>query len=237
VVSQRRYGDVTVVDAVYAPGTIDPPHAHDELHASVVLDGDVLGVLLHDGTAHVHRRSQTVTHDPGVPHMSYFAAECRVLTVVAPAESARNGAVLSAMTERLAREHAAGSALLRRFATERFAPASAPAWLSAAVTMLANDGTAVRDVARSLGISLSRLERAFRRHLGTSPRASRRQAKLRGASRRLVYADDALATVALASGFCDQSHLTSAFVRAYGVTPRAFRRMFATTSYKTSAIC
>ena len=35
----------------------------------------------------------------------------------------------------------------------------------------------------------------------------------------------AIGEIALASGFCDQSHLNRQFVRAYGVTPGEFARL------------
>ena len=36
--------------------------------------------------------------------------------------------------------------------------------------------------------------------------------------------EESLASIALAAGFADQSHLTRAFKRSMGVTPRAYRR-------------
>ena len=36
---------------------------------------------------------------------------------------------------------------------------------------------------------------------------------------------DPIGEIALASGFCDQSHLNRQFVKAYGVTPGEFARL------------
>jgi AraC-like DNA-binding protein len=44
------------------------------------------------------------------------------------------------------------------------------------------------------------------------------------AARRLADTDQPLAEIALACGFCDQSHLTRTFRRRTGLTPGAWRR-------------
>ena len=64
--------------------------------------------------------------------------------------------------------------------------------------------------------------RVFRRETGATPHLYVLQRRLARA-RRLLEAGEALAAVADATGFADQSHLTNRFRRTYGVTPAVFR--------------
>ncbi len=64
--------------------------------------------------------------------------------------------------------------------------------------------------------------RVFRRETGATPHLYVLQRRLARA-RLLLEAGDALADVAAATGFADQSHLTNRFRRTYGVTPAVFR--------------
>jgi len=64
--------------------------------------------------------------------------------------------------------------------------------------------------------------RVFRRETGATPHLYVLQRRLARA-RRLLEAGEALAAVAAATGFADQSHLTNRFRRTYGVTPAVFR--------------
>jgi AraC family transcriptional regulator len=50
-----------------------------------------------------------------------------------------------------------------------------------------------------------------------------RQRRIQFACGRLTATDAPLADVALAAGFCDQSHFTKAFRRVTGMTPSAYR--------------
>jgi len=78
------------------------------------------------------------------------------------------------------------------------------------------------DLARDSGVSRYRFLRSFARELGLTPHAYILQRRLARA-RRLILAGGALADVASACGFCDQSHLNRCFVRQFGVTPRRYR--------------
>ena len=70
----------------------------------------------------------------------------------------------------------------------------------------------------------ARLSRAFRRALGVGPGEFQRRLRLEQALRLVDQTDAPLSEVALACGFCDQSHLSRAFKAAYGCAPAAFRR-------------
>jgi methylphosphotriester-DNA--protein-cysteine methyltransferase len=65
--------------------------------------------------------------------------------------------------------------------------------------------------------------RQFRDRYGVAPSAYLRQLRLREARRRLA-ARAAIAEVAFATGFADQSHLTRWFRRTYGITRTSTNR-------------
>jgi AraC-like DNA-binding protein len=85
------------------------------------------------------------------------------------------------------------------------------------------DDLSADDLARAVGLSRFQLYRQFRERYGVPPSAYQRQVRLREARRRLA-AGVAIAEVASATGFADQSHLTRWFRRTYGITPRVYQQ-------------
>jgi AraC-like DNA-binding protein len=77
-------------------------------------------------------------------------------------------------------------------------------------------------IARAHGVSAFHLARVFRRATGQSIHAYRIALRLRAALERIADRED-VATVALSLGFSSHSHFTSAFRRAFGVTPSQLR--------------
>ncbi len=80
----------------------------------------------------------------------------------------------------------------------------------------------LEEIAGAAGLPVFRLFRAFERHLGMTPHAYQRQARVRAAI-ALIRLGRPLGEVAAASGFADQAHLTRSFRRMMGVTPGVFR--------------
>lgn len=78
------------------------------------------------------------------------------------------------------------------------------------------------ELAEDARASRFQLIRGFVREVGATPHAYLVQSRLRLA-RRLLAAGEAPAEVALRAGFADQSHLTRAFARQFGVTPGRYR--------------
>jgi AraC-like DNA-binding protein len=76
-------------------------------------------------------------------------------------------------------------------------------------------------LAAETGTSRYQLLRAFARELGLTPHAYIVQQRL-ALARRLIRAGSTLVDTASAAGFSDQSHLTRAFVRQFGVTPARY---------------
>lgn len=80
----------------------------------------------------------------------------------------------------------------------------------------------LKDLARDAGISRFQLIRAFQRHTGLTPHAYHMQRRVL-LSRRLLAEGLALAEVAAACGYVDQSHMHREFRRRFGLTPGAYR--------------
>ena len=101
-----------------------------------------------------------------------------------------------------------------------------PPWLARIRERLRADPRplTMADLAVEEGISREHLARAFRAHFGLSPGDYVRRVRLDRARRLLLDGDETIASVAAACGFADQSHLTRACRRAFGVPPAALRR-------------
>ena len=82
------------------------------------------------------------------------------------------------------------------------------------------------ELARLTGFSQFHVCRLFRDAVGVPPYAYLVRARLARA-RRMIAAGEPLSTVAYATGFSDQSHLTRHFKRAFGVTPGQYVRTLA----------
>ncbi|ALN58465.1 transcriptional regulator, AraC family [Lysobacter enzymogenes] len=103
-------------------------------------------------------------------------------------------------------------------------PAAAlPDWQGELLRRMNQDEREIAELARELGVSAEHASRALGRSFGMSPRALRREARWRRAL-RLLAAPMALADVAAAAGFADQSHLHKVVVAHAGCTPLQLRR-------------
>lgn len=102
--------------------------------------------------------------------------------------------------------------------------ATASAGLAAARQRIDDDPAAtvtLAALAADAGLSRYQVLRAFTRLTGLPPHAYQLQRRVQQA-RGLVRRGMPLADAAAASGFADQSHMTRAFVRSFGLTPGAF---------------
>jgi AraC-like DNA-binding protein len=79
------------------------------------------------------------------------------------------------------------------------------------------------ELARAVGVSRSRLCRAFRRATGTTLHAYRDGLRLRAALEALLERDD-LTALALDLWYASHSHFGARFRRAFGMTPSEARR-------------
>jgi AraC family transcriptional regulator len=99
-----------------------------------------------------------------------------------------------------------------------------PAWLDDVVA-LARRCCSLGDIAAAIGRHPSHIAREFRKHEGVTVGEYARRCRLELAARSLTTDDEPISAVALAAGFCDQSHFTNLFRRLFGVTPAQFRRV------------
>jgi AraC-like DNA-binding protein len=90
------------------------------------------------------------------------------------------------------------------------------------------------ELERAAGVSRHRLSRIFRAAYGMPPHRFQLAQRIRMA-RQMLERGVAIAEVAQATGFFDQSHLHRHFRRTLGMTPASYARLIAQT-YKTSAL-
>jgi AraC family transcriptional regulator len=80
------------------------------------------------------------------------------------------------------------------------------------------------ELAQLAGLSPSQFTRAFRRSTGMPPHRWHLNARIRRAQEWMLGTDQALAEIALAIGFADQSHFANTFTRMVGISPGVWRR-------------
>ncbi len=85
----------------------------------------------------------------------------------------------------------------------------------------------ISDVATLVGVEPSRLAQVFRRYYGSSVGQYARAQRLGWALEQLENSDVPIAKIAVAAGYCDQSHLTREVRRALGMGPAEYRRSVA----------
>jgi AraC-like DNA-binding protein len=78
------------------------------------------------------------------------------------------------------------------------------------------------ELAESSGMSRFQLLRGFAREVGTTPHAYLVQRRV-CLARRFLATGESLADAALLAGFADQSHMTRAFLRQFGITPGRYQ--------------
>ena len=122
--------------------------------------------------------------------------------------------------------HHASALLLR--AIERRRPAATPADpIDRALSLMRDRCTeplTVAELAAAAGLGRSRFHALFRARTGMTPARLLTQLRLDRADALLRSGDMAIAEVALAVGFSEQSALTRSLKRQRGVTPAALRR-------------
>jgi AraC-like DNA-binding protein len=82
----------------------------------------------------------------------------------------------------------------------------------------------VADLARRAGLTASGFAHAYRRSAGCSPMRDLRRIRVEAAQAHLLRQRMTLAQIAQQTGFADAFHLSHAFRRMTGLSPRAFRR-------------
>ena len=115
---------------------------------------------------------------------------------------------------------------LARRQSPKLAP-DAPAWLKRAREMLHdlwNQSVSIEEIAASVGVHPSHLNRVFRAHLNQTPGEYLRRLRMERATREVIASDMPLKAIASLAGFSDQAHFTREFRRHHGVSPLEMRR-------------
>jgi AraC family transcriptional regulator len=213
-------------------------------HAPPVSDGPTL-IYNPPGTTHRDRfdaRDRVVsgrfltlsiaTELVEVAHASAGSIPSRAMTVSAPPahllarrlvdSCARGDRADALQRDSLALELLDAVAELQRESSRR-----APAWLARAREQLDDAlgcDVGVADVAREVGVHPVHLARVFRQYHGKTPGDYLRRRRLEYAASLLRETNRPISDLAISCGFVDQSHLTTAFRRAFRMTPTVYRR-------------
>jgi len=134
------------------------------------------------------------------------------------------------LTERAARaERLLQQRLAQRLAGSTHARRGDEAMVAEAVSLMrrARGGVGVGQVAAALGVGQRRLERAFDRSVGLSPKALGRVLRFRRALRDMGRGREGAggsgwAALAIAAGYADQSHFIREFKALAGLTPSRY---------------
>ena len=94
-----------------------------------------------------------------------------------------------------------------------------PAWLSTARLALEKGVGSTAEISRQLDLHPAWLARAYRHSAGEGLHETVRRLRVERASRLLRRSEMPLADIAIASGFCDQSHMNRCFRGMLGRTP------------------
>lgn len=86
-----------------------------------------------------------------------------------------------------------------------------------------------KDLADCAGISVSKLQRLMKSAMAMSPMSALNQVRLEKAAERLRHEDASVGEIASAVGFNDSNYFSKLFSRAFGTTPRDYRKRVQST--------
>lgn len=87
----------------------------------------------------------------------------------------------------------------------------------------------MKELANLIDLSVSQLQRAFKRQFCFTPSQYLQEVRVGVARRLLEVSDASLAQIAIQCGYSDQSHFSRQFKSSTGMTPLAYRHRFAPT--------
>ncbi len=243
-----------VIENRYAPSSSIPMHVHDRPYAAIILNGFFTEV--HGRHEETMTTSNVMFHPAGLPHREHHGSQqVRIFNVQFTDEFLGRDDHAALLPDRplsiassdlvaigrrayheltdddglatLALEAYALEFLvaLRRHRDDRVIPA----WLRRTHDSLAENFArrpSIAALAANAGVHPAHLCRAFRHHYRCTVSEHVRRLRITRADRYLTATDLPLADIALAVGYSDQSHFSSAFRRERGMSPRAFRRQF-----------
>lgn len=238
VLDELRVDGIRVVCVEHAPGLAIHRHAHDQDKLVILLTGGAterIGQALTE-----HRLLDVVAREKFRAHENqYHASGARSLLVELDGATLAGqlppGAARQHGLRLVAAFHAPRSARARRMRTavrdtvaalREAPPPAAPRWLDHARELLFAQlvqPPRLVDLAARVGIHPVHLAQAFRRHWNMTPLGYVRAHRVFRAV-EMIARGEALAEVAAAVGFADQSHMTRAIRRARAAPPGALQR-------------
>lgn len=84
----------------------------------------------------------------------------------------------------------------------------------------------VGDLAEKACLSVSALERQFKKRFKMPPLQYVKRLRLNMACELLMTTDDSISEIALDCGFCDHSYMTKIFTKTIGMSPRQYRKKY-----------
>jgi AraC family transcriptional regulator len=250
----REVAGISLLESLYGPEVIIPPHEHAAAYFDFVLEGFCREVV--HGQARQRGRGSLAFHPAGEVHTNRWhgrAARCfhievgsTLLDRLRAYSPTLDQPVLFAggparwLMQRIYDEFrctdAASALVVEGLTLELFAEGARqgprpvertpPRWLRQ-VRDLLHEGFRRRltldGLAGSVGVHPAHLARVFRQLQGCTVGDYVRRLRIEYACHCLRTSDIALATIALAAGFSDQSHFSRVFKRQTGLSPAVFR--------------
>jgi AraC family transcriptional regulator len=250
-VSELETTAVRIEEVVYFPGLCVARHSHDSANLIIIIGGVHWSGYSRGGD--ICRPHTVRFLPAGEAHENYFPVESRCLqielrqsildlaseqgtTISAPGQVTR--ADSTALGERLRREfhHKDNDSLLEieaailrlLLADERSGMHSEPIphWLLQVREILHEEPNRRRsliDLSRHVGRHPVQISRQFHQRFGCTLSEYMRRIRVAQAQSLLTRFDLEISDIALACGFCDQSHFTAVFHRVTGIPPRRYR--------------
>ena len=259
----REVNGLVLTETEYPAGMVLPRHAHEQAYLTLVLEGEY--VEAYGPQEEVCSVGMVRFLPAGHSHGDRYPNGARCLHVGIPAavlariqqhEMAFNvpgevrGPALAYLSHKLYTEFRDGDDLaplaiegvifemLAESARARRPLREVPRWLKAARDILhvsfAEKVTLPR-VAAQVGVHPVHLCREFRRHFRCTMGDYIRQLRVEHACKALERGEASLPEIAVACGFSDQSHFSTAFKRITGTTPAKFRNASNTRQRITAA--
>ncbi|MFN7933801.1 MAG: AraC family transcriptional regulator [Bryobacteraceae bacterium] len=228
-----------LTETIYRPGTILDAHSHSHWYICYVPQGFYHETA--DGKTRLCQPHTVAVHPAGETHSERFHHPLtKSLNIQGPGDLPRpqyfEGGIQAHLASRLHQAFLNHNPccvesllyeLLAALQNTEPHPTREPAWLSRARSLLAETfahSAPMTTIATQLGVGPSHLATAFRRFHGCTAGDYLRRLRVEHACRQIASGLD-LASVALDSGFCDQSHFTRTFQKAMGVTPGQYKAM------------
>jgi AraC family transcriptional regulator len=235
------------------PGLVLPVHFHEHANIALTVDGSFVetvgtdpyevnpsGVIFRPaGEKHSNRYGKTAARCLIIEVGPQRLAAIRQVTRILDRASCVEGGVISNLALRIFRElrmqDAVAPLSIEALTLEMLVEATRldwmqdripPQWLWQARELIHerfSQSLSLSSVAELVGVHAAHLAKMFRKHYGYSVGNYVRRLRLDYAAQLLARSDRALSTIALVTGFYDQSHFTHLFKLRFGVTPGGFR--------------